>query len=499
MRAILVRLPSVATPYGLLQTLLAAADYNEAMAHLLIIDDEPAICWGLKKLGESRGLSCVAASSAEEGIEQATHRTPDAIILDVRLPGMDGLSAMERLQPLAPEAPIVVITAHGDLNTAVEAVRRGAFDYLSKPFALDQVESVLERALQWRESRRDHDHTITAAPRDVTLDGLIGRSPAMQDVFKRVALVAQSDACVLLGGESGTGKELLARAIHRYSPRSKGPFVAVNVASLSSSLAESELFGHARGAFTGADDTREGLLEQANGGTLFLDEVADIPLPTQVKLLRSLEHGEILPVGGNKPIRSNFRVVSATHQDLRQCVREGTFRHDLLYRLCAIQIELPPLRARGADVRELAEHFAQALRPQRNVAVSFTPDALAELERRAWPGNVRELRNAIEHALILARGETIRAEHLPTEEPLATLSPAGELDELLRLWSEAQLASTNVPHDLYEQFLARVEPPLLAAALRKHHGQVAAAARVLGMHRTTLKKKLDQYGIAFEP
>ncbi|HVK82015.1 MAG TPA: sigma-54 dependent transcriptional regulator [Verrucomicrobiae bacterium] len=466
---------------------------------MLIIDDETAICWGLKKLGESRGLSCVAASSAEEGLELAARQTPDAIILDVRLPGMDGLSAMERLQPLAPEAPIVVITAHGDLSTAVEAVRRGAFDYLAKPFALDQVESVLVRALEFRESRRASEASAAdRAPREVTLDGLIGRSPAMQEVFKRVALVAQSDACVLLGGESGTGKELLARAIHRYSPRASGPFVAVNVASLSSSLAESELFGHARGAFTGADDVREGLLAQADGGTLFLDEVADIPLPTQVKLLRSLEHGEILPVGGNKPIRSNFRVVSATHQDLRQCVRAGTFRHDLLYRLCAIQIDLPPLRDRASDVCELAEYFAQALRPERRVAQSFAPEALREIERRRWPGNVRELRNAIEHALILSRGETIRPEHLPPEEPLAAPSSPGELAELLRQWSEAQLASASMPTDLYELFLTKVEPPLLEAALRKHHGQVAAAARVLGMHRTTLKKKLDEYGIQFE-
>lgn len=494
--------PSSASQTGVCsykQILAANTDYNKVMPHLLIIDDEPSICWGLKKLGESRGLSCVAASSAEEGIAQAQQQTPDTIILDVRLPGMDGLTAMQHLQPLAPQTPIVVITAHGDLNTAVEAVRHGAFDYLAKPFALDQVEGVLERALAWRESQANGSAAETAAPREAKLDGLIGRSPAMQEVFKRVALVAQSDACVLLGGESGTGKELLARAIHRYSPRSTGPFVAVNVASLSSSLAESELFGHARGAFTGADDAREGLLAQADGGTLFLDEVADIPLPTQVKLLRALEHGEILPVGGNKPIRSQFRVVSATHQDLRQCVRDGTFRHDLLYRLCAIQIDLPPLRARGSDVCELAEYFASALRPDRRVAQSFTPEALAELQRRHWLGNVRELRNAVEHALILARGETIRAEHLPSEEPPLSEASADLLDDQLRAWSELQLTGSRLPTDLYEQFLARVEPPLLAAALRKHHGQVAAAARVLGMHRTTLKKKLDQYGIAFEP
>jgi two-component system nitrogen regulation response regulator GlnG len=475
-------------------------EYNDGMSHLLIIDDEPSICWGLKKLGESRGLSCATASSAEEGFDQAGRQTPDAVILDVRLPGMDGLKAMDRLQALAPEAPIVVITAHGDLSTAVEAVRRGAFDYLAKPFALDQVESVLERALEWR--GRDKTKTSATSATDNTLDGLVGRSPVMQEVFKRVALVAQSDACVLLSGESGTGKELMARAIHRYSPRAAGPFIAVNVASLSSSLAESELFGHARGAFTGADSAHVGLLAQADGGTLFLDEVADIPLPTQVKLLRALEHGEIVPVGSTRGQRSNFRVVSATHQDLQQCVRNGTFRHDLLYRLCAIQIQLPPLRARGDDLRELAEFFARTLRPDRKVPQSFTPDAISAIISRPWPGNVRELRNAVEHALILARGEPIRVEHLPAEQLQSSdgkSTDSSQLADLLRTWTEAQLASGVEGDDLYERFLTLVEPPLLEAALRKHLGQVATAARALGLHRTTLKKKLDQYGIEFEP
>lgn len=470
------------------------------MPHLLIIDDEPAICWGLKKLGEELKLAPATASSAEEGLAAAAAHPPDIIVLDVRLPGMDGLTAMDRLRSVAPGASIIVITAHGDLETAVEAVRRGAFDYLPKPFALDQVQGVIERAIDFQRSRA----ALAAAeqnapPRDVRLDGLVGRSPAMQEVFKRVALVAPSEACVLLSGESGTGKELMARAIHRYSRRADGPFVAVNVASLSSSLAESELFGHVRGAFTGAETARPGLLQQADGGTLFLDEVADIPLPTQVKLLRALEHGEILPVGGTQPIRSNFRVVSATHQDLRQKVREGTFRHDLLYRLCAIEIELPPLRTRGGDIRELAEHFARVFRPDR-AAQAFTPEALAEIERRAWPGNVRELRNAVEHALILARGEAIRAEHLPPEQPLETQAGSGDdlaqLKELLERWTARQLDGDAQRDDLYARFLALVEPPFLEALLARHERQVATAARTLGLHRTTLKKKLDEYGLS---
>ncbi len=478
------------------------------MPQLLIIDDEPAICWGLKKLGESMGLTCATASSAEEGWQAAEKVTPDVMVLDVRLPGVDGITAMTQLQQHAPDAPIIVITAHGDLSTAVDAVHRGAFDYLAKPFDLEQVERVLQRAIDWQTSRQqsvklEGNASITQA--DARLDGLVGRSPVMQEVFKRVALVSASDACVLLWGESGTGKELLARAIHRYSRRTEAPFVAVNVASLSSSLAESELFGHVRGAFTGADNAHPGLLVQADGGTLFLDEVADIPLPTQVKLLRALEHGEILPVGGTKAIKSNFRVVSATHQDLRQKVREGTFRHDLLYRLCAFQIDLPPLRTRGSDVRELAEYFVRTLRPEQSQRAFLSPEALAEIERRTWSGNLRELRNAMEHALILARGEVIRADHLPAEEvfhephgPGTSRDDMAVLAELIEHWTEAQLATDTPSADLYERFLQTIEPPLLQAALNKHLGQCAAAARVLGLHRTTLKKKLDQYGIEFE-
>ena len=315
------------------------------MSHLLIVDDEPSICWGLGKLAESLGHSVATAASAEQGLQSATARRPDAIVLDVRLPGMSGVTAMHHFRRLLGPVPIIIITAFGDLTTAVEAVRNGAFEYLLKPFDLTTAQRVIERAT-------DSLTAPPAAAADARLapDGegpIVGHSAAIQEVFKRIAVVAPSDACVHLRGESGTGKELAARAIHRYSRRSSGPFVAVNVASLSESLAESELFGHARGAFTGAQEPRTGLLEQAHGGTIFLDEVADIPLPVQVKLLRVLEHGEILPVGANRPVQSDFRLISATHQDLRQRVAEGRFRHDLYFRLITFEIEIPPLRQRG--------------------------------------------------------------------------------------------------------------------------------------------------------
>jgi len=461
---------------------------------ILVVDDEQSICWGLTRLGKSLGHNVMAASSAEQALSCAMEQRPDVVVLDVRLPGMDGLSAIEHFQEKCGSVPIIVITAYGDLQTAVDAVRRGAFDYIAKPFDVEKVKTALVRALASRPGE-----TMAAGPLQV--EGMVGRSPAMQEVYKQIALAAGSDAAVLITGESGTGKELAARAIHRYSARSAGPFIAVNVASLSSTLAESELFGHVRGAFTGAEAHRDGLLVQANGGTLFLDEVADIPQPTQVKLLRALEHGEVIPVGGNAPVRSDFRVISATHRDLVKRAEDGSFRHDLYFRLCAFSIQLPPLRARTQDIAELAEYFTTMLaKPPGTPKVAITPEALAELEQRRWRGNVRELRNAIDHALIVARGRAIMPEHLP---PAAVVSgPDGSpasaeaaIVVAVRTWIEQQIDNEELTGRLYERLLEVVEPPLLDAALQHHHGQCAAAARQLGIHRTTLRKKLTEHAI----
>jgi two-component system nitrogen regulation response regulator GlnG len=319
----------------------------------------------------------------------------------------------------------------------------------------------------------------------------------MQEAFRRIALVAASDACVLITGESGTGKELAARAIHQHSRRAKGPFVPVNVAALSETLAESELFGHVRGAFTGASDARIGLLQQAHGGTLFLDEVADIPLATQAKLLRVLEQRELLPVGSSQPVATDFRMISATHQKLPRLIEEGKFRHDLYFRLCAFEIDMPPLRERSADVPLLVEHFLHVLTGGGTSRLST--DAMRELERRPWYGNVRELRNAVEHALVLARDGVITLDHLPPPVPArlvggeAGQSPVEErLAELVRGWAERQLAEGKFDGRLHEELLAIIEQPLFEAALARHHGQYSAAARALGIHRTTLKKKVGE-------
>jgi two-component system nitrogen regulation response regulator GlnG len=469
------------------------------MSHLLIVDDEQSICWALGRLAKQLGHSVETAASAEEGLKSAKAKTPNIVFLDVRLPGMDGLTAMSHFHEIAgPDVKLVIMTAHGQLDTAVDAVRNGAFDYLTKPFDLKTAELIIHRALQ-REPTASAPEPLEAQSADDSDERIVGKSPALQEVFKQIALVAPSEACVHLVGESGSGKELIARAIHRYSRRANGPFIAVNVAALNPSLAESELFGHVRGAFTGAESDRIGRLEQANGGTMFLDEVSEIPPAVQVKLLRALERREVWPVGGSEPRQSDFRLISATHQDLQQQVGTGAFRHDLYYRLMIFQIVIPPLRERGDDILELSEYFLDQLsRKNQTPRSSLSSDTMAELQRRVWHGNVRELRNTIESAMILAHGSTIDVSHLPAATAIASLtnkSTESSITQLVDQWTEQQINSSDEVQDLYERFLELVEPPMLEVALQKYQNQCAAAARKLGIHRTTLRKKLDQYGI----
>jgi DNA-binding NtrC family response regulator len=466
------------------------------LRNLLVIDDEPSICWGLKRLGESMSLEVTTCATAEEGLAAAEARRPDVVVLDVRLPGMSGLEAIDRLKHVAARTPVLLITAYGDLSTAVEAIRKDAFEFIVKPFDLEPMKRAITRALDYQPSLVAEEVT----PLDV--GGMVGSSAAMREVFRQIALAADSEAAVLLSGESGTGKELAARAIHAFSPRSQGPFIAVNVASLNPALAESELFGHVRGAFTGADFPRPGLLAQADGGTLFLDEVADISLPVQVKLLRALEHGEVLPVGGSELVQTNFRVITATHKRLLGLVTRAEFRHDLYFRLSAFAINLPPLREHAEDILPLAEHFLSALSERTGRPARLTAAARKELQNRPWYGNVRELRNAIEHAKVLARHGAIDVEHLPEPVSASTLPDQdSQQDEAMQLaadverWAEMRLSEDPSKGQLYEELLRIVEPALLRAAVEKHHGQCLAAARELGIHRTTLRKKLDEYGL----
>jgi len=471
------------------------------MSHVLVVDDEPAICWGFRELLRGEGHEVTIASSAEEALKVAPKCLPDTIVLDVRLPGMDGLSALKQLKAKSNDAPVVVMTAFGNLETAVRAVEEGAFDYLTKPFELSDANDVVRRALEHRHATR------TASPEGDSDDAalaetIVGSSPAMQAVFKQIAFVAQSDAPVLITGESGTGKELVARAIHRHSPRSSEPFMPVSLAAMNEASVESELFGHVKGAFLGATAERKGILEIAGSGTILLDEIGDVPTAVQLKLLRTIEHQEIVPVGSAEPRQCGFRVVAATNRDLGRLIEEGLFREDLYFRLGVVKIELPPLRERPEDIPDLARHFL-SLMAGKSTDGTLSSSALLELSGRPWPGNVRELRNAVEHAAIMSRGGTIEASHLPPADSTTTRS-ASSSDVLQReivRWASEQLQPLDGAGSeaaLYEDVLQLVEPPLLNAVLAHCRNNRAAAARLLGLHRATLRQKLKNHGITGE-
>jgi two-component system nitrogen regulation response regulator GlnG len=409
---------------------------------------------------------------------------------------MDGLTAMRLLRERVGPAPIVVITAFGNLDTAVRAIEGGAFDYLTKPFDLEQAAAVVNRALHTNNG--PHAAAIQSIPD--SSDALVGSSPPMQEVFKRVALVAPTDVSVLITGESGTGKELVARAIHRHSQRHNGPFLPVCLAALSPSLVESELFGHVRGAFTGATQDRKGLFDLAQGGTVLLDEIAETTPGLQVKLLRAIERREITPVGDVRPHSINVRVLAATNRPLPEVIAAGDFREDLYFRLNVFHIHLPPLRERRDDILPLAEHFIRHA-ARRDASLHISSDLSRELTNRSWPGNVRELRNAVEHALIVARGGPIRPDHLPPALAFSIAAPTS-VEHAMRSkvtdWAAAQVAAsggTATDCKLYERLLDQIEPPVLRVALDSCRQNRAAAAKLLGLHRATLRQKLNRHGI----
>ncbi len=460
------------------------------MSQILIVDDEVSICWAFRESLGDDGHDVAVASSAEEGLRIAESIAPDAVVLDVRLPGMDGLTAMRAFRDRIGPTPIIIITAFGNLGTAVRSVENGAFDYLVKPFDLDEATAVVKRALQ---SRRAPDR-VARAEDEAGPETLVGRSAAMHDLFKRIALAAPAEVPVLITGESGTGKELVARAIHRHGPRRGGPFLPVCLAALSPNLIEGEIFGHLKGSFTGATQDRKGLLELAGGGTVLLDEVGDIPAPLQVKLLRAIEQREVTPVGDARPRPTDIRVIAATNRPLDDLMATGQFREDLFFRLGVFQIHIPPLRERKEDIAALAEHFLSLARPRGASNLGLSKDLLKELESRPWRGNARELRNAIEHAAIVSRGAPIRVEHLPPARAPGSTGSRDLPEDFLR-WAEGEARKDDGGSPLYDRFLGLVEPPLLRAVLERCGGNRAAAAQILGIHRATLRQKLRRHGI----
>ncbi len=463
------------------------------MSQVLVVDDEPSICWAFEQALTEEGHDVVTVATAEEALAASAEWTPDVILLDVRLPGADGFSALEQLRRRLKETPVVFMTAFGNLDTAVQAIGAGAFEYLTKPFDLDDAVDVVRRALE--SSRRSPVVELTAAASTSSQVLLVGQSPAMQAVFRQIALVADHDVSVLITGESGTGKELVATALHRYGSRAKGPFIPVCVPAMSEALVESELFGHASGAFTGAVGQRVGLLNQAHQGIAFFDEIGDIALATQVKLLRVLETRQVLPVGANEAVHSNFRLVAATNCDIEAMVRDGAFREDLYYRLNVFRIDLPPLRSRRDDIPLLAAHFLNLLHGGGRFELS--DGALEELYQRPWHGNVRELRNVIEHAAILARSGRIEPENLPPpiEHGTAQAGSHDGLQSALQQWLTARADDEASGVGLYEELLREAEPLLFEFALTASGGNRQQAARLLGIHRETLREKMRKRGM----
>ncbi len=458
------------------------------MARVLVIDDEPSVCWAFQQLLKRRGHEALAAGTAEQGLAMAAKERPDLVLLDVRLPGMDGLTALKKLHASSPDTPVVIITAHGTLETAVEAMKSGAFEYLTKPVDIAKAEEVIARALAPRSVSAEVSALRTEVAGKYGFHSLVGKTPEMQEVFKRIGTVCTSDATVLIAGESGTGKELVARAIHHNGPRADRPFEAVNCASLPATLLESELYGHEKGAFTGAIREKPGKFEVADGGTLFLDEIGEVPLALQVKLLRFLEDKRIVRVGGTQGITADVRIIAATNQDLEERIRAGAFREDLYYRLNVVAIALPPLRRRLEDLPILVAHFLETAGAREKEISDSTMEVLREYP---WPGNVRELRNAVEHAVVVARGRSILPEHLPEH---ITRRRGAEFSAVVadRL-ADAFLAASGGGDGLYQRYLETLEEPLIRRVMETCGGNQVKAAKMLGINRTTLRKKIAQY------
>ncbi|MDP6110629.1 MAG: sigma-54 dependent transcriptional regulator [Planctomycetota bacterium] len=454
------------------------------MPKILIIEDDRNVCWAFEEFLKDIGHESASASSAEEGIELLEKERPDLILLDVKLPGMTGIEALPVIREKC-KGPIIVITAHGTMDTAIQAIQRGAFEYLTKPIDLDNAAEVINRALA---SGPMPSPNAQPPPASLPLE-MLGSHPLMQEVFKQIGAVSQSEVTVLISGSSGTGKELAARGIHRHSHRAEKPFIAVDCARLPETLAESELYGHERGAFTGAVEQRLGHFERANGGTVFLDEIGELSPDLQKKLLRFLEEKVVERVGGDEEIKVDVRLIAATHRPLRELVDSGSFRADLFYRLNVVTLHLPDLRDRREDIELLANHFLKEVSPSK----AFSEEATAALQDHLWPGNVRELKNAVQHAAVLSRGATIQTSDLP-ETLSEHEADQGELSLAVRRLVDTHLKGEPT-EQLYETLIKSFERPLIQRVLEFTGGNQRRAAGILGMHRTTLRKKVAEYGL----
>ncbi len=445
-------------------------------ARVLVVDDEPSARSGLEKLLRQDGYDVDAAADGQIALGIATERPPDVVVTDLKMPRMDGIELVKKLHEQDKYLPVIVVTAFGDVSSAVNAMRAGAYHFLTKPVDFDALSMTIERAISDANLRKEAAYLRSQLYEEEGggLAGLIGASPAMQKVYRVAKQVAGARATVLITGESGTGKGELARAIHKKGPRADAPFITLHCAALAESLLESELFGHEKGSFTGADRRRAGRFEQAHGGTLFLDEVGEIPPATQVKLLRVLQERTFERVGGNEPIEVDVRLIAATNRDLAEDVQKGRFREDLYYRLNVVHVEMPPLRLRGHDVMVLAEHFLHRFAQENRKRVEgFSDDARTKIVAHRWPGNVREIENAIERAVVLCEGPLIAADDLPID----VAAPKGVL---------------RVPGAT----MAEIERHAILATLEATNGSTTKAAEMLDISVRTIQYRLHEYGMA---
>ena len=452
-----------------------------------LVDDDASIRWVLERALRQGGMSPTAFDQADTALAALRRDRPDVLITDIRMPGRSGLELLTQIRASQPELPVIVMTAHSDLDSAVAAYQGGSFEYLPKPFDIDQAVDLVRRAAQQRSAAPEPASEAKRIPE------MLGQAPAMQEVFRAIGRLSRSSMTVLITGESGTGKELVARALHRHSPRAPKAFIALNTSAFTADLLESELFGHEKGSFTGADQLRRGRFEQADGGTLFLDEIGDMSPQLQTRLLRVLAEGEFYRVGGQIPVRVDVRVIAATHQDLEARVQQGLFREDLLHRLNVIRIEVPPLRSRREDIPELLMHYLAAAAHELGAEPkTLTPEAAAALSNFEWQGNVRQLVNACRRLTATAPGREIKVEDIPAD--LGGVPGAAKLQDewtrQLTQWAEKRLAAGETP--LLDDALPEFERTLIRAALRQAQGGRQEAARLLGWGRNTLTRKLKE-------
>ena len=454
-----------------------------------VIDDDHSIRWVLEKALQKDNVAVTTFDSGNGVLEALKKGEPDTLIADIRMPGINGLELLARIREHYPQLPVIIMTAHSDLDSAVAAYQGGAFEYLPKPFDVDEAVALVQRACALRRQQQG-ERSEAGAPQTPEI---IGEAPAMQEVFRAIGRLSRSHITVLINGESGTGKELVARALHRHSPRSNKPFIALNMAAIPKDLLESELFGHERGAFTGAQTSRQGRFEQADGGTLFLDEIGDMPQELQTRLLRVLAEGEFYRVGGHTPTRVNVRVIAATHQDLEQRVRDGLFREDLFHRLNVIRIHLPPLRQRREDIPLLMLHFLKMAAKELDVEPKvLRPEVDDYLARLDWPGNVRQLENLCRWLTVMASGREIHLDDLPPDLRHQPVPPSnrGDWEDALRLWANQTLARGE--GQILDKALPAFERILISVALEKTRGHRQDAARLLGWGRNTLTRKIKE-------